>query len=129
MGQASGHRAENGDTSLCPVKDGACRDCPGNRKEGAGKPGGDAMAKHDSGYDRERNLHRQEMSVWQRSQHLDHLKGSAAAADVDAKHFTKHSDADLEADANQKAQENRSRQEICKEAKLEQASKEKEDTR
>ena len=47
--------------------------------------------------------------------------------DVDAKHFTKHGDADLKADASEKAEENRLRQEICKEAKLEQASEEKED--
>ncbi len=40
----------------------------------------------------------------QRSNHFEDLAGSAAAVDVDAKHFTKHSDADLKADANQEAQ-------------------------
>jgi hypothetical protein len=43
------------------------------------------------------------MSVWQRSKHFDDLTGSMAAVDVDAKHFTKHSDADLKADANEEA--------------------------
>jgi hypothetical protein len=47
------------------------------------------------------------------------LTGSTAAGDVDAKHLAKHGDADLKADASEKAEENRLRQEICKEAKLE----------
>jgi hypothetical protein len=50
LGQASGHGSENGDTSLCPVKDGARRDRPGNRKESTGQLGGNAMAEQDSGY-------------------------------------------------------------------------------
>ena len=39
----------------------------------------------------------------QRSKHLYDLSGSVTAVDVDAKHLTKHSDADLKADANKKA--------------------------
>ncbi len=65
--------------------------------------------------------------MWQRSKHFEELTGSAATMDVDTKHFTKHSDADLKADAHEEAQEYCLRQEICKEAKLEQPSEEKED--
>ena len=65
--------------------------------------------------------------MWQRAKHFEELTGSAAAEDIDAKHFTKHGDADLKADASEKAEENRLRQEIRKEAKLKQASEEKED--
>ena len=65
--------------------------------------------------------------MWQRAKHFEELTGSAAAVDVDAKHFTKHGDADLKADAGEKAEENRLRQEIREEAKLEQASEQKED--
>ena len=50
MRQARGHGAENGDPSLGPVEDGARRDCPSNRKESTGKLRGDAIAKHDGGY-------------------------------------------------------------------------------
>jgi hypothetical protein len=46
------------------------------------------------------------------------LTGSTAAVDVDAKHFTKYGDADLNADASEEAEENRLGQEICKEAQL-----------
>ena len=67
------------------------------------------------------------MSVRQRSKHFDELTGSAAAVDVDAEHFTKHGNANLKADANKEAEQNRLRQEICKEAKLQQASEQKKD--
>src|SRR5580698_10089263 len=81
MGQASGHGSENGDTALSPMKDGARRDCPRNRKESPGKPGGNAMAEHNSGHHNERNLHRQEVSVGQRSKHFEELNGSMTAVD------------------------------------------------
>ena len=48
MRQAAGHRAENGDARLRPVKDGARRDCPGNRKERTGQLGGKAVEEEDS---------------------------------------------------------------------------------
>src|SRR5580693_6365160 len=68
------------------------------------------------------------MSVRQRSQHFEDLTSGAAAVYVDAKHFTKHGDADLKTDANEKTQKNRPRQEIRKEAEFEQSSEEEEDT-
>src|SRR5271163_2672242 len=104
MGQACGHGAENGDTSLRPVKDSARRDRSGNCQKSTGKRRSDAMAEHDGGYNCELNLHRQQMDMGQRSKHFDDLAESAAAVDIDAKHFTQHSDADLKADANEEAQ-------------------------
>ena len=50
MRQATRHRAENGDTPLCPVKDAARCDCPGNHKESTGQLGGKAMEEEDTGY-------------------------------------------------------------------------------
>ena len=50
MRQATRHGAENGDTPLCPVKDAARCDCPGNHKESTGQLGGKAMEEEDTGY-------------------------------------------------------------------------------
>ena len=67
--------------------------------------------------------------MWQRAKHFEELAGSVAAVDVDTEHFTKHSDADLKADADKKAEENGLGHKIREEPKLKQASEEKEDAR
>ena len=53
------------------------------------------------------------------SEVLRGIDRGVVAVDVDAKCFAKHGDADLKADACEKAEENRLRQEIREEAKLE----------
>jgi len=51
--KATGYRAENGDTRLGPVKNGARRDCPGNGKERPWQPGCKKLEGKNTRYNRE----------------------------------------------------------------------------
>jgi hypothetical protein len=57
--------------------------------------------------------------MWQRAKYFEELTCGVTAVGVDTKRFAKHGDANLKADACEKAEKNRLRQEVREEAKLE----------
>src|ERR1700735_3425649 len=127
MRQAAGDGAENGDSMLRPMKDGACCDCSSDGKERAGQLGSKAAKKEDADYDCARNGNGVAVSLRQRAKYFVELQRSAASVYCDAEHFTEHGDADLKADSGKKADENSLREKVREETKLERASNQKED--
>jgi hypothetical protein len=57
--------------------------------------------------------------MWQRAKYFEELTCGVTAVGVDTKRFAKHGDANLKADACEKAEKNRLRQEVREKAKLE----------
>ncbi len=117
--QPPGDWPDHGDAPAGQIEPGAGDDHPDHHHERDGKPRSEPFSDEDGRNHENRQAEGQRAESRQAFAHLPQLPERPVRLHVDAEHPSEHGDADLDADAGEKADEGGARQEVGEEAQLE----------